>query len=292
MATGCPVTERAPSRPVLRWLGGKWRLAPWIIEHFPPHRIYVEPFGGAASVLLRKERSYNEIYNDLDGELVNLFRVLRSSEAAALIEKLRLTPYARAEYELALQPCDEPLERARRMVVRSHMAHGTGGARLDRPTGFRVDGRSGTTNVAGEWADFPSCLARVVDRIRGVCLQTRPAIDLIKDYDTPAALIYLDPPYMPATRSAKSRKTEGYHTYAHELTVEDHEQLLQVICASSAMVVLSGYPAALYERHLSNWYRVERAARAHRNSPRTEVLWINGAAREAMPKLGLFEAIA
>lgn len=96
------------TRPVLRWLGGKWRLAPWIIEHFPPHRIYVEPFGGAASVLLRKARAYNEIYNDLDGELVNLFRVLRGEHAGELLAQLRLTPYARAEYDLALEPAGDP----------------------------------------------------------------------------------------------------------------------------------------------------------------------------------------
>lgn len=266
------------SRPVLRWLGGKWRLAPWIIEHFPPHRIYVEPFGGAASVLLRKERSYNEIYNDLDGELVNLFRVLRSDRSEELLTKLSLTPYAFAEYQLALAPAGDPVERARRMIVRSHMAHGTSGARLDRATGFRCDGRSGTTNVAGEWADFPECLRAVVARIRGVSLQSKPALDLISMYDTPNALLYLDPPYLPSTRSSKARKSEGYHTYAHELTIEDHFAMLDAIKMSSAMIILSGYPDALYDDALSGWRRVERQALAHRNSPRTEVLWINPAA--------------
>jgi DNA adenine methylase len=93
------------ARPVLRAHGGKWRIAPWILGHLPAHRIYVEPYGGGASVLLRKERSYAEIYNDLDGEIVNFFRVLRDPEQAGrLLELLELTPFAREEFELSYQP--------------------------------------------------------------------------------------------------------------------------------------------------------------------------------------------
>lgn len=194
-----------PSRPVLRWLGGKYRLAPWIIGHFPDHRIYLEPFGGGASVLLAKAPAYNDIYNDLDGELVNLFTVLRE-QGAELIRQLRLTPYAEVEYWRAFEQCDEPLERARRTLVRSHMGHGTGGARIDRPTGFRTDGVSGSTNVAGEWAEFPDDLPPIIHRLRRVNIMQRPALELIARYSDPKVLIYLDPPYLPETRSAKSRK--------------------------------------------------------------------------------------
>lgn len=104
------------SRPALRYLGGKWMLAPWIIQHFPPHQIYVEPFGGAASVLLRKPRVHAEIYNDLDGDVVNLFRVLRDPQAAAdLIDRIALTPYSRAEFVASYEPTAEPVEWARRL---------------------------------------------------------------------------------------------------------------------------------------------------------------------------------
>lgn len=268
-----------PTRPLLRWLGGKFRLAPWIIGHFPPHRAYVEPFGGAASVLLHKDRAYNEIYNDLDGELVNLFRVLRSNEAPELLRQLRLTPYAREEYWAAFEPADDPIERARRTVVRSHMAHGTGGARLDRPTGFRTDGVSATTNVAREWSELPDALSAVVDRMRGVNIEQRPAIELIEKFSASHTLFYLDPPYLPATRSTKSRKPgERYHTYAFELSVEDHHELLDACNRSGAMIVLSGYPDPLYDELLPGWTRVSTDARAHRNSPRTECLWLNPAA--------------
>ncbi|MBX9815384.1 MAG: DNA adenine methylase [Sphingomonas sp.] len=281
-----------PPRPLLRWLGGKYRLAPWIIGFFPKHRIYLEPFGGAASVLLAKEPAYNEIYNDLDGELVNLFQVLRE-QPDALLRGLKLTPYAEAEYWRAFEPTEEPVERARRTLVRSHMGHGTGGARIDRPTGFRTDGTSGRTNVAGEWADLPDELPPIIDRLRRVNIMQRPALELLARFDDPKVLIYLDPPYLPATRSTKSRKPgERYHTYAFELTEDDHRELLSICRRSKAMIALSGYPDGLYDRELPDWPRAEREARAHRNSPRTERLWLNPALVEALGHGPLFGKVA
>lgn len=99
------------TRPVLRYHGGKWRLAPWIIQHFPPHRTYVEPYGGAASVLMRKPRSYAEVYNDLDGEVCSLFRVLREPASAVELRRLvALTPFARDEFALSYVPSPDPIE--------------------------------------------------------------------------------------------------------------------------------------------------------------------------------------
>lgn len=282
-----------PTRPLLRWLGGKFRLAPWIVQHFPRHKIYVEPFGGAASVLLHKPRAYNEIYNDLDGEVVNLFRVLRSDDAPELLRQLRLTPYSREEYAAAFEICEDPIERARRTVVRSHMAHGTGGVRIDRPTGFRSDGVTASTNVAGEWADLPDAIDLIVSRLQGVSIDQRPAIELVKRFNSSEALIYLDPPYLPATRSTKSRKPgERYHTYAFELSVDDHRELLAVARQSNAMIVISAYPDPLYDELLAGWTCRTISARAHRNSPRTEVLWINPAATEALSDGPLFGVAA
>src|SRR5688572_32744101 len=120
------VKNQEPARPALRYHGGKWLLAPWIISHFPDHVIYTEAYGGAASVLLQKPRSEAEILNDLNDDLVNLFTVLRSETAAAkLVAQLRLTPYAYTEFMSALQPSDDSIERARRMVVLSFMGVGT-----------------------------------------------------------------------------------------------------------------------------------------------------------------------
>lgn len=286
------VHNSRPSRPLLRWLGGKYRLARWIVRHFPAHRRYLEPYGGGGSVLLHKDRAYNEIYNDLDGELVNLFRVLRG-DAGRLLELLALTPYARAEYLAAFEPIDDPVERARRTLVRSHMGHGTGGARIDRPTGFRSDGVTMTTNVAGQWASFPNALPAIIERLQGVNIEQKPALDLIRTYDDPRTLIYLDPPYLPGTRSCKSRKPdEKYHTYAFELSLDDHVELLEESRRSSAMIVLSGYPDPLYDDMLTGWEKRSCAARAHRNSPRTEMLWLNPAVAAALGAGPLFGAAA
>ena len=224
------MTVREPKRPVLRWHGGKWKLAPWIIAQFPPHRVYVEPFGGAASVLLRKPRSYGEIYNDLDGDVVNLFRVLRSDHAGELIEALRLTPFARAEFETAYEPCQDGVERARRLIARSHMGFGSDGHNIEIRTGFRANSNRYGTTPAHDWVNYPAALEMVVARFAGVVVECRDAADVMAQHDGPDTLHYVDPPYLPATRSQKSRRGKvRYHAYAHEMTDADHEKLLDFV---------------------------------------------------------------
>lgn len=281
---------RAPARPVLRWHGGKWKLAPWIIAQFPPHRIYVEPYGGAASVLLRKPRSYGEIYNDLDADVVNLFRVLRSDKAGEMIESLRLTPFARAEFEQAYEATSEPVERARRLVARSLMAFGSDGHNAEVRTGFRANSNRSATTPAHDWSNYPAGLARIVERWRGVVVENRPALDVMRQHDGPDTLHYVDPPYMPATRSQKSRRGKiRYHAYAHEMTEADHAALLEFLPTLQGAVVLSGYPIEIYDAALSGWARLERQALADGARARTEVLWINPAAHAGS---GLFAEAA
>jgi DNA adenine methylase len=265
------------TRPVLRYLGGKWRLAPWIIGFFPSHRVYVEPFGGAASVLLRKPRSMGECYNDLDGEVVNLFRVLRDRVASAeLCRLLRLTPFSRAEYDGAFVQTDEPVERARRLVVRSYMGHGSSSAVSEKSTGFRASlvNRGGAL-PAGEWPTLPAALLAVTDRLEGVLIEQRPALQVIDRYDEAEALIYLDPPYVTETRSQKRRGGKPFHAYAHELSEADHVELLDRIVSCKASVVLSGYPSSDYDRRLEGWQRHEIGAHADGALDRTEVVWMN-----------------
>lgn len=284
---------QVPQRPVLRWHGGKWRLAPWIIRHLPPHLVYVEPFGGAASVLMRKPRAYAEIYNDLDGDVVNLFRVLRGPRAEELIDAVRLTAFARAEFELAYEPAEDEVERARRLIVRSLMGFGSDGHNAQIKTGFRAQSsRSGTT-PAHDWRQYPEALGAVDDRARGVTIESRPALRVIADHDRIDTLHYVDPPYMPETRSKKSRRGKlRYHAYAHEMDDQDHEELLLALRGLKGMVVLSGYPSALYERLLGDWYRVETIALADGARRRREVLWLNAAAHQALGQPQLFPPAA
>lgn len=275
-----------PTRPALRWHGGKWLLAPWIISHFPKHRVYVEPFGGAASVLLRKDRALAEVYNDLDKHVVNLFRVLRSAEAARLLQELRLTPFAREEFDAAFEPSDDPVECARRLVVRSFFAGGSRGVLdLDRTmagfNGGSARSRSDKPNPshARDWSNYADTLPAIVSRMMAVIIENRPALDLIAQHDAATTLFYLDPTYLADTRSDRARKA-----YRHELDEDDHAELLALLQDVAGMVILSGYPHPMYDQALPHWRRVERAAFADGARPRTEVLWINPACAAALDR--------
>ncbi|MBY6005397.1 DNA adenine methylase [Salipiger bermudensis] len=254
------------SRPVLRWHGGKWILAPWIISHFPSHRVYVEPFGGAASVLMRKPRSYAEVYNDLDDEVVNLFRVLRSDSASDLVESLRLTPFAAQEFFDAYSRGGDDFERARRTVVKSFMGFGSNA--IHRKSGFRSNSNRSGTTPARDWVNYPDSLARVIERLRGVVVLNRDAREVMEAHDGPDTLHYVDPPYVAATRDAGC-------DYAHEMTDADHRDLLEFLRTLTGRVVLSGYPHQSYDDALDGWRRIERASLADGARKRTEVLWMN-----------------
>jgi len=274
-----------PTRPVLRWHGGKWLLAPWIIEQFPAHRIYVEPFGGAASVLMRKPRSYAEVYNDLDDDVVNLFSVLRSDQGGALVRALELTPFARTEFELGWEPTDDPVERARRLVIRAFMGFGSNAhsnlGRGHRTTGFRANSKRSGTTPAFNWASYPEALPAIVERLRGVIIERSPALQVVAAHDSAATLHYVDPPYVPSTRSPANKHDGKYRMYRHEMTEADHGALLAGLRKLVGMVILSGYPHPLYDDVLVGWTRIEREAMADGARPRNEVLWINPAAADA-----------
>lgn len=276
------------TRPVLRWFGGKWRLAPWIISHFPPHKTYIEPFGGAASVLLRKPRSYSEVYNDLDGEVVNLFRVLRSDSADDLIYSLALTPFARDEFVAAYEKTDDPLERARRLIVRSYMGFGSGLGVAFQNTGFRNDSRRSGSTPAQDWMNYPDALRLIVERLRGVVIENKDAWSVMEQHDREEALHYIDPPYMHETRSKKNSDGTIHHGYVCEMSNRDHEQLLSRLDSLQGAVMVSGYDCELYNDSLSHWHRRERKTLADKAQKRTEVLWMNFDPSAAPPPGGLF----
>lgn len=282
-----------PVRPALRWHGGKWLLAPWVIDHLPPHRIYTEPFGGAASVLVRKPRSYAEVYNDLDGDVVNLFRVLQDDDLRQkLIALLNVTPFARDEFELAYCAARSRVERARRLIIRSFMGFGSNGHNARVKTGFRANSNRLGTTPARDWANLPPHLEAIAERFRGVVIEHRDACDVMAAHDGPETVHYVDPPYLPETRSLKNPYDLKYRSgkgtahrsgmYEYEMTAADHERLVQFLSCLRGGVVLSGYPSPLYDNVLAGWLRVERAAHADGARERVEVLWINEVAAEQL----------
>ena len=280
----------AVTRPALRYHGGKFRLAPWILQFFPPHGCYVEPFGGAAGVLLRKPRVYAEVYNDLDGDIVNFFRVVRDPKMRAdLIEACRLTPYARDEFDASYEPTDDPLERARRTCIRAAMGFGSAGA-TKATTGFRTDTRRKYGTAQHNWADYPGALGAIGERFAGVLIENRDAIAVIQAHDGPDSLHFVDPPYVHSTRAMRNKGG-----YRHELDDDGHRRLLDALRAVDGMVVLCGYASNLYDTELSAWERHETAARisgGRGTTHRTEVAWLNPACSDALRRSrgGLFAA--
>lgn len=278
------------TRPVMRYHGGKYRLAPKIIPLFPPHRIYVEPFGGAGSVLMRKERSQAEVYNDLDGETVNVFRVLRDQASAERLQRLlHLTPWARQEFHLSYEPSADPVEQARRTIARGFMAHGSTSIRLNR-TGFRAKNYRRNQTGAGDWAGYPAAVPEFVERLRGVTIECRPAIEIIAQQDTEETLFFCDPPYVHSTRTALAHKGGSNDCcYRHEMTDADHRELAGVLRAVAGMVVLCGYESALYDDLYgggqgTGWRRIEIDALADGAQKRTEIIWLNPACAAALDR--------
>lgn len=257
-----------PMRPIVRYHGGKWQLAPWIISYFPDHRVYVEPFGGGGSVLLRKPRTFDEIYNDRDSEIVNLFRVVRD-HGNELVRRIAMTPFARDEFTGCYKPSDDPIEQARRTVARSFMGFSSGAA-MGCNTGFRANSRRSNTTAAKDWASLPDSVLRVVDRMRGVVIENRDALAVMRNADGPDTLHYVDPPYM-----HDSRVFSQSNAYRHEMTANDHEALLEGLRMLRGHVVLSGYRTDMYDDILRDWTRVDRVANSNARSERIESLWIS-----------------
>ena len=270
-----------PKRPILRYHGGKFgsggRVADWIASELPPHRLYVEPCGGAASVLLRKPRAKSEVYSEPDDDVCNLFRVVRTPYLAAELERvLRLTPYARSEFEAAREKATDPVERARRLLVLAFMGHGSAGLRSESRTGFRAAESEGRILASQDWANYPDHLAAITDRLCGVLVESRSWQAVVPRYDAPSTLVYVDPPYLHDVRTA--RATDGYR---FEMTDADHVELAEWATNSPSMVVVSHYDHPLYRELYAGWETTSMDVRVDSGQSRTELLWKNPAASEA-----------
>lgn len=253
---------------VFKYPGAKWTLAPWIIERFPPHHSYLEPFFGSGAVLFTKERSAIETVNDLDGDVVNLFDWIKR-DPERLAHAIYWTPYARDVFDGACAAqCTEtdPFQRAVNFYVK--MIFGYGYRTNEIKVGWKIDvqGRE-SAYAARQWCNTPETIMQAAERLRGVQIENRPAIEVIQRFNFSNVLIYADPPYVLGTRYGKQ--------YRHEMTDQDHRDLLDVLLEHKGPVMLSGYDHQLYKDALKDWHREEAVAYAQTATKRREVLWMN-----------------
>jgi len=259
-----PPNTAPPIKSVLRYPGAKWALSKWVVENLPTHEVYLEPFFGSGAVFFAKPPSRTETINDLDGNVVNLFKVMRE-QTEALCNALSLTPWARAEYlnSYADASSTNEVERARLFLVRCWQAFGT---RTGQASGWRNRTCGKNPTEPDIWKVLPERVTSAARRLRDAQIESMDAIALIKRYAKPNCLIYADPPYTPDSRSK--------NIYAFECDDQFHRNLLDALDNHPGPVVLSGYDNPLYDERLAHWRKVTKEAVAELGHKRLEVLWI------------------
>lgn len=275
-------------RPILKYPGSKWNLSSWIISHMPEHESYLEPYFGSGAVFFGKKPSKIETINDVDGEIVNFFRVCRENPEE-LARAINLTPWSREELAMSRKPInchselpkksmkdfeignkytDNPVERARRTAVSCYMTYGSRkNSRSFRHTTGK--NRNNGPDNAKLWGYLPETVMQVAQRLKNAQIENKPAIDLIRGYDGPEVLIYLDPPYVMKTRTLHGTQ------YDFEMTDYDHEELLNVIVKHSGKIILSGYDNDMYNDYLNKWEKRSIKSQIERGGSRTETIWMN-----------------
>lgn len=272
------------------WYGGKYSHLDWLLPLLPACHHYCEPFAGSAAVLLNRYPSPVETYNDLDGEVCNFFAVLRDQKED-LVRAISLTPFSREEFAVAceLDPDLPPLERARRFYVRARQVR-TGLAQtasVGRWANCKKTSRAGMSGVVSRWLGGLDSLPEIGERLLRVQIENRPAIDVIKLYDSEETLFYCDPPYVHQTRGDSK-------AYSHEMTDEQHCQLAEVLNSVKGMVALSNYDCELMNKLYPSkrWRKIVAPARTNHSTKdhRTEVLWVNYDPNRNRPDRKLWEA--
>lgn len=254
---------------VLKYPGAKWALAEQIISRFPEHHSYLEPFFGSGAVLFSKPRSHIETVNDLDGSVVNLFQCIRD-DPERLAREAYLTPYSREVFEESYSEdtAAGPFDRAARFLVRCNQGYGyrTNEIRVGWKNDIAARERA---YAARHWTDLPEMILQAAERLRGVQIECRPALEVIRRFNFQNVLIYADPPYVLSSRSG------GAKQYRHEMTDQDHVELLEALRDHRGPVLLSGYDSPLYDRLLAGWHKETFHATDQLSRRREEVLWMN-----------------
>ena len=249
---------------VLKYPGAKNRLAPWICNYVPLHRNYVEPFFGSGAVVFNKEPAYLEIINDIDGDIVNYFRIIRE-RGDELIKKIRLTPYSREEYNAQYLSCEtNELERARRFAIKCWMGFGCGNRYKN---GYRRGIGETSPNPAKAWNELPNTILKATERLKNAQIESVDAIKLISEMKGNSTFIYCDPPYLMETRKR--------YLYNYEMDDIEHEKLLDVVTKSDCKIMISGYDNDLYNEILYKWNKVQKRTCAECGVTRIETLWMN-----------------
>ncbi len=253
---------------ILKYPGAKWRIAGWIIENMPTHHSYIEPFFGSGAVFFNKTPSNIETINDLDGEVVNFFEVVRDMPKK-LAAKIHMTPYARAVYENVYKElCNynqSKLDKALKFCIKINMSHGY---RCNAKNGWKNDVQGRERSYAVQvWNKLPEIIVQAAERLKEAQIEQRPAIEVIRRFNNPKCLIYCDPPYLLSTRRGKQ--------YNVEMSDREHEELLHALLVSKSKVIISGYESDLYNDTLKNWRKKTGFSLTQSMRKAKEVIWMN-----------------
>ena len=253
---------------VLKYPGSKWNIARQMVELIPPHHSYVEPYFGSGAVLFNKVPSAIETVNDLDGDVVNLFRCIQQ-DSEHLARLVMTTPFSREAYDRQFEQDNSYASRYQRAVgflVKCWQGHGfrTNGCKV----GWKndVQGRE-RAYALWNWYRLPEWIVEIAERLRKVQIECRPALEVIQRFGYPNVFMYIDPPYLLGTRRGRQ--------YRHEMTDADHEELLQAILQSKAQIMISGYESEMYNDYLDGWSKEYFTSCAEQGKPRQEVVWMN-----------------
>lgn len=262
---------------IFKYPGSKWSIAKWIIDYFPEHHSYLEPFAGSLAVLMNKPRSNIETVNDLDDNIVNLFEWIRK-DPERLAHEIYYIPYARQIYEDVFKTVPEDsFEKAVNFYVRLNMGYGfrTNGEKV----GWKndVQGRE-RAYASQDWCNLPEKILQAAERLRGVQIECKPAVDVMQRFNNSKVLIYLDPPYVLSTRHGKQ--------YRCEMDDKDHNDMLDVALAHKGPVLISGYDNDLYNDRLQGWHKEETTCYSQVCSKKREILWMNF---EPVKQMSMFE---
>lgn len=245
---------------ILKYPGGKWRIADWIISYFPEHKVYCEPFFGSGAVFFNKQPCYIETINDMNGDIVNLFEVCRNNPDE-LARAISLTPFARDKFVNCNTPSDDPIEQARRTIVRYHQSFGTSNSSKNSWCNVQT---YGGPRCATMWNHLPTAVTECCERLKDAQIENTDALTLIERYNNENTLIYLDPPYLPELRKK--------NIYKCEMSRDKHIEMLKLIKQSKSKIILSGYDNDLYNSELSDWNTAEKETTAQMGLYRTEKL--------------------